>query len=59
MQSRIADNTKVLGKKWVDLMRTKLFQLSNKLTSASGGTETFWTTVTYMKDCVLILGKGN
>ena len=27
-------------------MGTKLLQLSNKLTSASGGTETFWTTVT-------------
>ena len=27
-------------------METKLLQLSNKLTSASGGTETFWTTVT-------------
>ena len=59
MQSRIADNSKVLGKKWIDFLRTKLLQLSNKLTSASGGTEVFWITVTYMKDLVLILGKGN
>ena len=59
MQSRIADNSKVLGKKQINLMRTKLLQLSNKLRSASGGTEVFWMTVTYMKDCVLILGKGN
>ena len=48
MQSRMADNSKVLRKKQSNSVRTKLLQLSNKLTSASGGTEVFWMTVTYI-----------
>ena len=33
----------ILRKKQSDSMGTKLLQLSNKLTSTSGGAETFWT----------------
>ena len=57
MQSRMVGNSNVLRKKRSDSMGAKLFQLSNKLTSTSGGTETFWTTVTYILWCPLILGS--
>ena len=51
----MAVGSNVLRKKWSDLVGTKLLKLSNKLTDTSGGTETFWTVLTYMWWCLLIL----
>ena len=59
IQSRVASNRKVLGKKQIDLRRFKCFRLSHKLETLCMDAEIFWTRVTYMRDCILILGEGN
>ena len=59
IQSRVASNRKVLRKKWINLRIFKCFRLSHKLETLRMDAEIFWTRVTYMRDCILILGEGN
>ena len=58
-QHRVADNSKLLRKKQIDLVRIKCFRLSHKLETLHVDTEKFWMTVTYMCNHLLILEGGS
>ena len=59
IQSRAADNSKVLRKKQINLVKIKCFKLSHKLEKLCVDTEKFWTTVRYMCNYLLILERGS